>query len=203
MWCSTSGSTADTFPGVGGAQRPRLLHHCHRPGRRHDHRLRDGSFTTRIRTYTDPSVLVIDYLRITPFDRAQANASFPSRQPPRRNRSAPIVPKPRAVRLGRAVRRRQRRRRHHGQAPRRRCHQHQGTVMAPTRAPGPHQTPCPAGTTAPARARGHTRGPSLAPQGRLLTPDPRRLILWRESDASSVDGGCGNLIMLPRGRATR
>ncbi len=57
--------------------RPRLLRLCHRPGHRHDHRLHGGSFatsTTRIRTYTDPSVLVIDDVGITPFDRAQANA---------------------------------------------------------------------------------------------------------------------------------
>ncbi len=68
MWCSTSGSTADTLPGVGVARRPRLLHHCHRPAHRHDHRLHGGSFTTsttRIRTYTDPSVLVIDDVGIT------------------------------------------------------------------------------------------------------------------------------------------
>ena len=34
----------------------------------------DGSFPTKIRTYTGPSVLVIDDVGITPFDRAQANA---------------------------------------------------------------------------------------------------------------------------------
>ncbi len=36
----------------------------------------DGSFTTRIRTYTGPSVLVIDDVGLVGFDRAQANALF-------------------------------------------------------------------------------------------------------------------------------
>lgn len=36
----------------------------------------DGTFATKIRTYTGPSVLVIDDVGITPFDRSQANAFF-------------------------------------------------------------------------------------------------------------------------------
>lgn len=36
----------------------------------------DGTFATKIRTYTGPSVLVIDDVGITPFDRNQANAFF-------------------------------------------------------------------------------------------------------------------------------
>jgi IstB-like ATP binding protein len=38
----------------------------------------DGSFATKIRTYTGPSVLGIDDVGITPFDRNQANAFFKS-----------------------------------------------------------------------------------------------------------------------------
>ncbi len=34
----------------------------------------DGSFNHKLRTYTGPSVLVIDDVGITPFDRAEANA---------------------------------------------------------------------------------------------------------------------------------
>jgi len=36
----------------------------------------DGSFSSRLRTYTGPSVLVIDDVGITPFDRAESNAFF-------------------------------------------------------------------------------------------------------------------------------
>jgi DNA replication protein DnaC len=36
----------------------------------------DGSFATRIRTYTGPSVLVIDDVGLTPLDRAAGNALF-------------------------------------------------------------------------------------------------------------------------------
>lgn len=36
----------------------------------------DGSFATRIRAYTGPSVLVIDDVGLTGFDRAQSNALF-------------------------------------------------------------------------------------------------------------------------------
>ena len=51
----------------------------------------DGSFTTKIRTYTGPSVLVIDDVGITPFDRAQANAFFQVVNRRYENRSATIV----------------------------------------------------------------------------------------------------------------
>jgi DNA replication protein DnaC len=36
----------------------------------------NGTFTTKIRTYTGPSVLVIDDVGLTPLDRAAANALF-------------------------------------------------------------------------------------------------------------------------------
>jgi DNA replication protein DnaC len=36
----------------------------------------DGSFATKIRTYTGPSVLVIDDVGLTPMDRAAGNAFF-------------------------------------------------------------------------------------------------------------------------------
>jgi DNA replication protein DnaC len=36
----------------------------------------DGTFAIKLRTYTGPSVLVIDDVGITPFDRAQSNAFF-------------------------------------------------------------------------------------------------------------------------------
>ncbi|MGH9302183.1 MAG: IS21-like element helper ATPase IstB, partial [Acidimicrobiales bacterium] len=36
----------------------------------------DGSFATRMRTYTGPSVLVIDDVGLIPFDRSQGNALF-------------------------------------------------------------------------------------------------------------------------------
>jgi IstB-like ATP binding protein len=36
----------------------------------------DGSFAIKLRTYAGPSVLVIDDVAITPFDRAQDNAFF-------------------------------------------------------------------------------------------------------------------------------
>lgn len=51
----------------------------------------DGSFPTKIRTYTGPSVLVIDDVGITPFDRAQANAFFQVVNRRYENRSATIV----------------------------------------------------------------------------------------------------------------
>jgi DNA replication protein DnaC len=51
----------------------------------------DGSFATKIRTYTGPSVLVIDDVGITPFDRAQANAFFQVVNRRYENRSATIV----------------------------------------------------------------------------------------------------------------
>jgi DNA replication protein DnaC len=51
----------------------------------------DGTFNTKIRTYTGPSVLVIDDVGITPFDRAQANAFFQVVNRRYENRSATIV----------------------------------------------------------------------------------------------------------------
>jgi DNA replication protein DnaC len=51
----------------------------------------DGSFATKIRTYTGPSVLVIDDVGITPFDRAQSNAFFQVVNRRYENRSATIV----------------------------------------------------------------------------------------------------------------
>jgi len=51
----------------------------------------DGTFTTKIRTYTGPSVLVIDDVGITPFDRPQANAFFQVVNRRYENRSATIV----------------------------------------------------------------------------------------------------------------
>jgi DNA replication protein DnaC len=51
----------------------------------------DGTFTTKIRTYTGPSVLVIDDVGITPFDRAQSNAFFQVVNRRYENRSATIV----------------------------------------------------------------------------------------------------------------
>jgi DNA replication protein DnaC len=51
----------------------------------------DGSFPTKIRTYTGPSVLVIDDVGITPFDRPQANAFFQVVNRRYENRSATIV----------------------------------------------------------------------------------------------------------------
>jgi hypothetical protein len=41
-----------------------------RPGRHHHQRLRNGNFTTKIRTYTGPSVLVIDDVGLTPLHQA-------------------------------------------------------------------------------------------------------------------------------------
>ena len=52
----------------------------------------DGTFLIKLRTYTGPSVLVIDDVGITPFDRAQANAFFQvvkSRYGPARPPSSP------------------------------------------------------------------------------------------------------------------
>jgi DNA replication protein DnaC len=51
----------------------------------------DGTFATKIRTYTGPSVLVIDDVGITPFDRNQANAFFQVVNRRYENRSATIV----------------------------------------------------------------------------------------------------------------
>jgi hypothetical protein len=51
----------------------------------------DGSFNTKIRTYTGPSVLVINDVGITPFDRAQANAFFQVVNRRYEKRSATIV----------------------------------------------------------------------------------------------------------------
>jgi DNA replication protein DnaC len=51
----------------------------------------DGTFATKIRTYTGPSVLVIDDVGITPFDRNQANAFFQVVNRRYENASATIV----------------------------------------------------------------------------------------------------------------
>jgi DNA replication protein DnaC len=51
----------------------------------------DGSFIQKIRTYTGPSVLVIDDVGITPFDRSEANAFFQVVNRRYENRSATIV----------------------------------------------------------------------------------------------------------------
>lgn len=51
----------------------------------------DGSFNAKIRTYTGPSVLVIDDVGITPFDRTEANAFFQVVNRRYENRSATIV----------------------------------------------------------------------------------------------------------------
>ncbi len=51
----------------------------------------DGTFAIKLRTYTGPSVLVIDDVGITPFDRAQANAFFQVVNRRYENRSATIV----------------------------------------------------------------------------------------------------------------
>ncbi len=51
----------------------------------------DGSFAIKLRTYTGPSVLVIDDVGITPFDRAQSNAFFQVVNRRYENRSATIV----------------------------------------------------------------------------------------------------------------
>ncbi len=51
----------------------------------------DGTFTTKMRTYTGPSALVIDDVGITPFDRNQSNAFFQVVNRRYENRSATIV----------------------------------------------------------------------------------------------------------------
>ena len=51
----------------------------------------DGSFNQKIRTYSAPSVLVIDDVGITPFDRTEANAFFQVVNRRYENRSATIV----------------------------------------------------------------------------------------------------------------
>lgn len=51
----------------------------------------DGTFAHQMRTYTGPSVLVIDDVGITPFDRAQASAFFQVVNRRYENRSATIV----------------------------------------------------------------------------------------------------------------
>ena len=51
----------------------------------------DGTFVNKMRTYTGPSVLVIDDVGITPFDRAQASAFFQVVNRRYENRSATIV----------------------------------------------------------------------------------------------------------------
>jgi len=51
----------------------------------------DGTFNQKIRAYTGPSVLVIDDVGITPFDRAEANAFFQVVNRRYERRSATIV----------------------------------------------------------------------------------------------------------------
>jgi DNA replication protein DnaC len=51
----------------------------------------DGSFNQKIRNYSAPSVLVIDDVGITPFDRTEANAFFQVVNRRYENRSATIV----------------------------------------------------------------------------------------------------------------
>jgi IstB-like ATP binding protein len=96
----------------------------------------DGSFGHKIRTYTGPSVLVIDDVGLTPGPGRRQRA-VPGRQPPLRQ---PLDHhrhhQPRAARLGRAVRRPGGRRGHPGPAaPPGGRHQHQGSELAPARAP--------------------------------------------------------------------
>ncbi len=52
----------------------------------------DGSFSIKLRTYTGPSVLVIDDVGITPFGRVQSNAFFQVLNRRYENRSATIAP---------------------------------------------------------------------------------------------------------------
>lgn len=56
----------------------------------------DGSFATRMRTYTSPSVLVIDDVGLISFDKAQSNALFrwstAATSTPRPPSSPPIAP---------------------------------------------------------------------------------------------------------------
>jgi DNA replication protein DnaC len=51
----------------------------------------EGSFATKMRAYTGPSVLVVDDVGITPFDRSQSNAFFQVVNRRYENRSATIV----------------------------------------------------------------------------------------------------------------
>ena len=60
----------------GPSRLPRLLHHRRRPRCPVAASYADGTFNTRIRAYTGPSVLVIDDVGLVGFDRAQANALF-------------------------------------------------------------------------------------------------------------------------------
>jgi len=51
----------------------------------------EGTFAIKMRTYTGPSVLVVDDVGITPFDRSQSNAFFQVVNRRYENRSATIV----------------------------------------------------------------------------------------------------------------
>ena len=52
---------------------------------------RDGTFASKLRTYTAPSVLVIDDVGLFPMDRGPGLRVLPGRQPPLRERHATIV----------------------------------------------------------------------------------------------------------------
>ena len=120
----------------GRGRLPRLLHLRRRPVATIAAAYADGTFATKIRTYTGPSVLVIDDVALTPWTAA-GNAFF---QVINRydNNSTTIVTTNRGLPawgelFGDPVGRR-----HPGPAAAPGCgHQHQGPKLAPARAPSP------------------------------------------------------------------
>ena len=77
------------WPQGGGGRLPGLLHHRRRDGDRLPAARRDGSFTTKLRTYTAPCVLVIDDVGLLPMEAA-GHRLLPRGQ--HRRRAGPPVP---------------------------------------------------------------------------------------------------------------
>lgn len=99
----------------------------------------DGSFRTKLRTYTTPTVLVIDDVGLLPIESTQATSAFFHVVDERsRKATPPWSPPTGACPTGESIRRPHHRLRHLGPAhtPGRRL-QHQRTVLAAPRAPSP------------------------------------------------------------------
>jgi len=103
---------------------------------------REGTLTSKLKTYTAPSVLVIDDVGLLPMERGAASAFYQVVNQRYEKQHSTIVTTNRSLPdLGRDLRRRRRRLRDLGSAHAQRSRvQHQGAVLAATRAPSPRHS---------------------------------------------------------------
>jgi DNA replication protein DnaC len=101
---------------------------------------REGNLASKLKTYTAPSVLVIDDVGLLPMDRPAASAFYQVVNLRYEKQHSTIVTTNRGLPdWGEIFRRHRRRRSDLGPAhAQRRRVQHQGPLLAPTRAPSPH-----------------------------------------------------------------